>query len=400
MKTLVLTLEYPTRSSYYEDWRDAFAQSPFFAATVRNIFHVSVRRQVRREIGAFELVVLLHSCTADTLDYIEDLTSALQGRRGMLVSFVGNEINLPWMPLGDKIAWLKRVAPDIVATQLLRETGAWLYAEVATQVVSVPHALNPRGFRPEMPPAGRPIDVGVRSYRYLAHMGDDDRNRIHGYFAANRFAPPLALDFDFDHRLERDDWAGFLNRCKATISTEAGSWYLERDDRTVLAIRDDVAKASTGFVVRADSSLSRLGRGLPYGVKAILRRLLRGRLLSYEAATAEHLDFADIHRRFFAGRAKAPVYGKAISSRHFDAIGCKTLQIMFPGRFNDILAAGVHYATLEPDFSNIAEVLDTLRSAAARQRIVDAAYEHVMAGHTYAHRLKALSRELERAAAA
>src|ERR1700736_6152170 len=68
VRTLVLSLEYPTRSSYYDDWRDAFAQSPLFDVALRNILQKSTRRQIAREIGDYELVVLLHSCTADTLE--------------------------------------------------------------------------------------------------------------------------------------------------------------------------------------------------------------------------------------------------------------------------------------------------------------------------------------------
>lgn len=396
MRTLVLTLEYPTRSSYYDDWRDAFAQSPLFDATLANILQKSARRQIAREIGDYELVVLLHSCTADTMDYAADLAPALQDRRGRLVSFVGNELNLPWAPIGDKIAWLKRIEPDLIATQMLAEAGEWLYAETGRRVVSLPHALNEKVFRPDLPQASRRIDVGARSWRYLAYLGDDDRNRIYDYFIERRFTPPLVLDFSTEQRFDRAGWAVFLNRCKATISTEASSWYLERDDATVLAIRDHVAKARGGLVLRAGSQLSHLARRLPYRAKTVLRRLLRGGLVSYEALTAEDLDFHDIHRRFFAGRAKAPVYAKCISSRHFDAVGCKTLQIMFPGRYNDLLRAGEHYAALRDDFSNIPEVLDTLRSTSARQRIVDRAYEHIMSAHTYEHRLAQLAACLER----
>jgi Glycosyl transferases group 1 len=397
VKTLVLTLEYPTRSSYYDDWKDAFAGSSTFATTVRNILPGAGRRQIAREIGEYELVVVLHSCTADTLDYAEALVPALQARRGRLVAFVGNELNLPWAPLGEKLAWLKRIEPEIVATQMLPELGAWLYAGIGGRVLSLPHALNPEAFRPEMPQEDRPIDIGARSYRYSAYIGDDDRNRIYDYFAANRLDPPLTLDFSTEQRFDRPGWARFLNRCKATIATEAGSWYVERDDATVLAIRDHVARSAGGFVLRAGSgsALPRLARRLPHGVKAVLRRLLRRGPLRYEAVAAEALDFAEIHRRFFAGRATAPVYSKAISSRHFDAVGCKTLQIMFPGRFNDILRAGEHYVALAQDFSNIAGVLDQLRSATARRRIVDRAYEHVMAAHTYRHRLERLARALE-----
>jgi hypothetical protein len=395
MRTLVLTLEYPTRSSYYVDWRDAFLQSPLFASTVRNVLHRPVRRQITREIRDYDLVVVLHSCTADTLDYVADLVPALQTRRGKLVSFVGNELNLPWAPLRDKIAWLQQVRPDLIATQLLQETAEWLYAETDARICSLPHALNVEVFRPIVPQRERPIDIGARSWRYLAYIGDDERNRIFDYFSGRQFDPPLTLDLSNTQRFGRTEWGAFLNRCKATVATEAGSWYLERDDRTVLCVRKEVARARRGLVFRADAPLSRLARRLPYGVKSALRKLLRRGLVTHEAAAAEDLDFADIFRRFFAAARKAPVYGKCISSRHFDAIGCKTLQIMFPGRYNDILRPAEHYLALQPDFSNIGEVLDVLRDAVARQAIVDHAFDYAMAEHRYEHRLAALAAVLE-----
>jgi hypothetical protein len=84
----------------------------------------------------------------------------------------------------------------------------------------------------------------------------------------------------------------------------------------------------------------------------------------------------------------SPVSGKAVSSRHFEALGTKTVQIMFPGRFNDILRAGEHYLLLEPDFGNLHEVCEALRNPVALSRITDAAHEFALAGHTYAHRAR------------
>jgi spore maturation protein CgeB len=398
VRTLVLTLEYPTRASYYEDWRDAFRSSKIFDVTVRNVLRKSARRQIAREIGTYELVVVLHSCSADTLDFVRALTPVLQSRRGRLVTFLGNEVNLPWAPLADKIAWLIGVEPDIIATQLLAEAGEWLYAETGRRVISLPHALNPTAFRPIVPQGDRLVDIGARSWRYLAYLGDDDRNRIYDYFASRRFEPSVTLDFSTEQRFDREGWAAFLNRCKATVATEAGSWYLDRNDATVMAIRDYVVRSRHKFMLRADSPLSRLARRLPYGAKTALRRVLRNGFVGYEAFDAEQLDFAEIHRQFFAGRRKAPVYSKCVSSRHFDAIGCKTLQIMFPGRYGDILRAGEHYLALNQDFSNVGEVLDQLRSVSARERIINRAYEHVVANHTYTQRLQRLEDALGQAA--
>ncbi len=61
---------------------------------------------------------------------------------------------------------------------------------------------------------------------------------------------------------------------------------------------------------------------------------------------------------------------------------------MFRGRFNDIFRANEHYLALEPDFSNIDEVLAAFRDPARRQHVADAAYELVRTKHTYAQRMQ------------
>lgn len=392
MDTLVLTLEYPNRASYYEDWRDAFRTAPEFKTTVVNIFTKDGRQEARRLAARAELIVLLHACTADSLDYVRPLTSALQARRGRLFCFVGNELNLPWAPLGAKIAWLGTVRPQIVATQMLEECGHFLYRDVAERAVSLPHGLNTDIFKSSRDYAARPIDIGARSYRYIAYLGDDDRNRLYDYFLGHRFVPALNLDFSTEHRFDRLGWAAFLDSCKGTISTEAAGWWLERDDRTVMAIREWAARQQGGgIVISADSWLQRLGRRLPHGLKVWLRRRLKSGLVRHEAMAAETLDPKEVFERFFSKVEKPPVYAKCISSRHFDAIGAGTVQIMFPGRFNDILVADRHYLALAPDFSNIDAVMARFRDPAEHRRIAGEALEHVLAHHTYRHRLAALA---------
>ena len=394
IRTLVLSVAYPSRASYYDDWREAFEAAPAFAVDCANVFHGGARRRVARRLGDYELIVLLHSCTADSLYYITPLAGALQARRGRLLAFIGNEVNLPSAPIAPKRAFLKSIAPDFVATQLPLEAGDYLWGDCGGRVIAVPHALNPDAFRPERPCAERPVDLGTRSYRYLAYLGDDDRNRIYDFFREHRFASPPTLDFATDDRFERAGWAAFLNRCKGTVSTEAGSWYIERDDATVTAIRAYFAGQRKGLVVAGDSPLRRLAHRLPYGFKAWLKRLMRAGPLRYEAAADEAMDWAEIEARFFADRPRCPAYGKCISSRHFDAIGTKTLQIMFPGRFNDILVADRHYLALAPDFSNIDDVMYRFRDPDHHCRLVDEAHDFVRAGHTYADRLAALARTL------
>ncbi len=399
IRTAVLHVDYSSRASYYIDWLEAFGGAPGFRVTPFNLVRRDQRRRLAESIIGFDLVVLLHSVTADSLIYAEKCRAILQDRTGRLLSFVGNEVSLPGALLGPKIAFLKSIQPDIVATQLLQKSGEYLYAGVkGACVIAVPHALNPAAFQPLTPQAGRPIDIGTRSFKYIAFIGDDDRNRIHDFFENGSFTPALRVDVATSERLNRRDWAAFLNRCKATISTEAGTWWLEPDDRTVLEIRDwlDSRRGGPGgFTIRSDSKLRRIGHLLPWGLKQRLRPLLSRGPIRHEAFTHEALDFETVYQRFFKDRPKSPESGKCISSRHFDAIGAKTCQIMFPGRFNDILKADEHYIALAPDFSNVDDALARFRDPTFRQAMADRSYEYVLDQHTYTHRLSSIRKWLD-----
>jgi spore maturation protein CgeB len=397
--TVVLTVQYDTRSSYYLDWLEAFECSPLFAATTFNLFRRDQRRAAIRAVSEAELVVALHACSADTLDYIKPLRTALANRRGRLLILVGNEYNLPWTRLGEKRDFLREVAADYVGTQLPIEAGEWLYAGTGTTVLALPHALNETVFRPDKPDPSRPIDIGGRSARYPAFIGDDERNRVHDLFAQVGPSVGLRVDVDTGSRLDRSGWAMFLNDCRGTIGTEAGSWYLERDDRTVLEIRDFLRARTGPGAISADGPFHALSRRLPYRVKTWLRTLLTISPIRHEAIDNGDVNFAEIEARFFLRRPRCPVYSKCISSRHFDAAGTGTCQILLRGRYNDILAADEHYIALDPDLANADEAIARFRDPAERRRIAAAALSLVKERHTYRHRMAALHEALCRSEA-
>ena len=106
-------------------------------------------------------------------------------------------------------------------------------------------------------------------------------------------------------------------------------------------------------------------------MRTILRRLLSTGPTRHKALVNEQLSFVEIHRRFFCETKRTPVYGKRITSRHFDAIGTKTCRIMFYGRYNDILVANRHYLALADDFSDLDEVLRRFSDATTRREIVE-----------------------------
>lgn len=391
LRTLVLYADYTTRLSYYNDWMDAFARAPQCDYRGLNICERGVEARLRREVADADLIVLLHSTNGDTTVYLEPFAGLLADRRGKLLSFVGNEVNLPGSPISAKRDVLAKIAPDFIATQLPLEAGEYLWGDlVRSRVLALPHALNPDAFRPEVPLESRRIDIGVRAVRYLPHLGDGDRNQLHDLFSSPDFAPDLVVDISTE-RLDRTGWAAFLNSCKGTVSTEAGSWWVERDDATINAIRAWTAGRVKGRVIIAnDSPLRALGHKLPWWMRAALRRILSKGVLRHESTINEELPFDEIYELFFKDRPRPAVYSKCISSRHLDAAGTKTCQILVEGRYNGILTADEHYIPLAADLSNLEEALRRFRDPAERSRIADAAYAHVIERHSYDKRIAEL----------
>ena len=387
LKLLVAYAGYTNRLSYYDDWHDALTGAPQFEAVSVNIAARGAKDSLRTALPNVDAIVLLHSTNGDTTEYLEPFVPMLADRRVPLLSFVGNELSLPGSPIADKRALFARLQPEFVATQMLLDSGTYLFGDVVRRaVVAIPHALNPAAFRPTLSDERRTIDIGARAIRYLPHLGDDDRNRMLDRFKVEGPARGLIVDIS-DSRFNREDWAAFLNRCKATVSTEAGTWFLERDDATVNAIRAYIlSKTKGGIVIANDSRLRRIGHRLPSWARALARKVMRTGPVRHESLVNEEVPPEEILERFFSGRERPATHAKCISSRHFDAIGTKTCQIMIRGRFNDILEADKHYIAVDERLSQLDEAFARFRDTETRVKIADDAYEHIMAGHTYAHR--------------
>ena len=397
IKTLVLFRKYTKWLGYYDDWLDSFSAASEFDVTSLNICDAGDVKRLRRCIRETELTILLHSTNGDTTAYLEPLVGVLGDRVGLLVSFIGDEFNSPGSPIAAKRRIFAAIEPDIIATQLPRKAGDYLFGDlVRLKVISLPHALNPDVFQPRILQQDRPIDIGVRAGLYPPHIGDQDRNLLNDYFRSHPFKPSLAVDIS-TRKLVRKDWAKFLNRSKGTIGSEAGSWYLDRDDTIVEQIRAYAVRQrkSKGLMIPIDSRLQRIGHKLPWSIRATLRRLMRWGPLQHETAVNDTLPFDEVFERFFSGKPRCPVYSKCISSRHFDAIGTRTVQILLPGRYNDILFPDRHYIELAPDYSNIADVIKRFSDVTYREAMTTEARQYAMAEHTYAHRLSALRKAVE-----
>ncbi len=385
-KVLVVSVHYAHTASYYDDWQSAFKNSKLFSATFQNIDELTPA-SLADICDDFDTIVLLHNCTADSIRSLELLVKSLSDRkRSHLVSFVGNEYNSPHCGLADKIEVLKTARVDVVATQLPLEAGQYLYGNFA-KVIALPHALNETTFTPGPESKQRNVDLGFRGFRYNALIGDNERDRLIDYFEQDGRTLGLSTDIDWKQRFDRTTWAAFLQSCIGTVSAEAGSWYLDRDDGLVNKIYHHVRQERRGLVLSDQGRLRSIFRRLPFGVKQMAMRVLEKGPIKVAALEDQKLDLAYLKREFFDKTPKAHVYSKCISSRHFDAVGTKTCQILLEGRYNDILKAGEHFIEVKRDLSSLDEVVEQFKEETSRQLIVENAYQYVMEHHRYENRI-------------
>lgn len=326
-------------TAYLADWRDAFLASPALDITTCNTTDLIALRQMRPTLGDYDLIVILHSAAGDRMSVLSRTAAWLQGRRGKLVLFVGNEYDL----LDEKIAFARNAGVDYICSQLPLETARVLYADAGGTVVPMPHALNPHVYCP--PESGeRPVDVGFAGDLYDRIIGDRERTSLVEFF---RQSAPAGLRTDVrTRRMPRDEYAGFLRSCKTVCGAESGTYYLQPSGAAV--------KAAKAYIRRNPSA-----------------------------------PFEEVWTACFAGCGET-LNGKAISSRHFEPIGTKTCQVLIEGHYNGILEADVHYIAVRRDLSNVAEAVRRAMDPDERRSIADAAYAHVSSAHTYAHRVEAV----------
>ena len=402
MKTLVLYASSATTLSYYDDWYDAFKDSEDFKTDFLNLH----QKQIAKSIHQYDYIILLHSTNGDQifLKKLKELVPILDKRKGVLAIFAGNEVNLESTYVQDRIAIFASIQPDFIFSQLLQETAQWLYNSChLSKVYSIPHALNSKVFFASQSYEKRFYDIGTRSHKYSVFLGDQKRNNLFATFdrQARNYALRCDISVDAQDRFNRQDWAKFLNQCKATLATEAGSFYLQKDDAMVIAIKEFLIKEldrNQKIVIQNTSCLYKIYALLPHKVQQILKQIYVGqsKIHFLESTNAFYEEiYEQIHREVISQYSPCPFYSKAISSRHFDAIGTQTLLISTQGRYNDILLPHQNYMVVNDDYSNMQEVCDYLRDSSYVHKITTETLEYVLDCHQHKHRIKKIKKILE-----
>jgi hypothetical protein len=198
----------------------------------------------------------------------------------------------------------------------------------------------------EVGEAGRDLDVGYRAWHAAKWLGRHGQLKTEIARLFSLEGPKHGLEVDISTKdgdtFYGDDWSRFMARSKYTIGVEGGASILDRDGSLRIAVYD------------------------------------------YEL---DHPDatFDEVEAACFPGRdGELALF--AVSPRHLEACVSRTCQVLVRGDYNGVLEADRHYIPLEPDFSNLDEVLETMKRDDRRAEIAEAAFEDVVRGGRWTYR--------------
>jgi hypothetical protein len=324
---------------YVNDWRDAFIGSRNLDITQCNINNLASYTRLKPIIKEAELIIVLHSAAGDDMRLLNATSHWFHNRRGRLAVFFGNEYDL----LKAKRNFLHQAGADYVCSQLPRRSADFIYADCGgAKILEMPHALNPSAYKVITPREYRKNKIGFIGARYPLWIGDTVRNDFLDFCLNAINEADRAIQVGKGN-VSREQWANFLNMSIGTIGAEAGTYYLDKD----------------GYILKMAKKIFSKNNKEPESL----------------------LKFHDVLKQVNY------VSGKAISSRHFEPIGTKTVQLLIEGEYNGILKPDVHYLPVKKDYSNFFEKMSELNDPYRQTEISNCAFEYAMDCHTYHHRV-------------
>ena len=191
---------------------------------------------------------------------------------------------------------------------------------------------------PPPPLRGRPLDVGYRSRRVPAWLGELGREkwRIGERFLtdANSYGLRCDISIKEEDRIYGAKWGHFLTNCRAVLGVESGASVFD----------------FTGEIQHRVEEEERLH---------------------------PEVTFKELREAYFfdlEGRIRL----NQISPRCFEAAARGTLMILYEGEYSGRLKPWQHYVPLKKDHSNMEEVVSLLRDDEKAQAIVDRALKEVV----------------------
>lgn len=385
MYLALIEARYDYQLSYLDQWAKAWKQVAKKTETF-NIVRNGDLKKLQQKSNEFDLLVVLHSVTADSNSWLKRLSGISNASRAPMILFVGNEFSSPFLSTELRLKLISEIAPEIIASQLPIECARWLYERTGSRVVAAPPGL-PDVEKFETREA-RKIDFGYRGFPYPWYLLDEDRNETVESASALFRSLNKKIDISFSQRFDSAQWFQFLKDSSFTASSEAGSRYVFRDDEIWRPVQEYFLNQHKFSAVSNDAAGMNLLRQLPGPLKRTLKKVT-----STFGVKQASLFQPDSHELEALQSLVDPTKhghrdGKAISSRHFDAIACGTWQILKPGSYNDILIPELHYTPWRP--TNLPMMTELISDPESFQERTIQARESLGRAHSFGARVEGL----------
>jgi hypothetical protein len=248
------------------------------------------------------------------------------------------------------VQFLARIRADLLLTCLTAETVRAVYPSAALPNLKFLHTRT--GYvTPEMRSLtctqddNRPIDIGYRASPQPFAFGRlcYEKRQIGEVFQKICSRRKLTCDISsrWEDRFLGADWLEFLSRSKATLGVESGG--------SVFDFTGEIGQRCTDYLRQNPEA-----------------------------------DFETVHRLFLAEHEGNVPYAQ-VSPRHFEAAACRTLQILYEGRYSDIFEPNRHFLALRRDLSNLDEVLARFGDPGERKRITETAFEEIVQNDKFSY---------------
>ena len=291
------------------------------------------------DLDLFDTIVIHYSVMIFSDRYLSGgFTEAIGACRAAKIVFIQDE----YRQVDDVARSIAELGVAVVFTVVNKEAVRRIYHHSSLKNVRFETCLT--GYVPEelvkrtVPPfEERKLDVIYRARKLPGWLGEFGQQKwiIGARFKEDAAEYELNCDISSDEsdRIYGDDWVAFVENAKAVLGTESGASFID----------------FTGDV--------------------------QAKVEAYEAKqpTAE---FRDVQERFLEGR-DGDITISVISPRCFEAAALRTLMILYPGEYSGVLKPYRHYVPLEPDHSNMSEVVEILCDPVRAKSIIDAAYREV-----------------------
>ncbi len=249
------------------------------------------------------------------------------------------------------IGSLRELGVDVLFTCVPEEEIEKVYSNAALPGVRKVPTLT--GFVPEhltrirVPSlAARKVDIGYRTRMvpfWLGELGAEKWQIVPRFLSATE-GRSLTTDLSFQEkdRLYGKRWIGFLTSCRSVLGVESGA--------SVFDFTGEVQRNVDAFVSQNPDA-----------------------------------TFEEVQARFFLD-LEHRIKLNQISPRSFEAAALRTAMVLYEGEYSGILKPHRHYVPLKKDFSNIDEVVATIKDLNALTRLVACAFEEIALNPEYSYR--------------